>query len=201
MIVHNGICGKASEAWLISEGVSKIIYSLSPYLNRQKQPADVVDPSPINRLEQFGLLSSAQARGIQDRSRGQRGMLDLIARVSWAALQFTAMFGLFLRSLVTALMQASSIPARTSHRGGKLKTSDRLPTMTVDPHSRPSRHETTIEVYDRRPVIDMRIWTCMWRLASLEQRMPWLSGFLSLLQWTSLYGPGKLCSTNSALDR
>ncbi|KXL49798.1 hypothetical protein M433DRAFT_74706 [Acidomyces richmondensis BFW] len=52
-----------------------------------------------------------------------------------------------------------------------------------------------------RPLVSMRIWSCIAKLVSLEQHMPWLAGMASLLQWLSLNGPGRVCRANSALDR
>ncbi|EGP92260.1 uncharacterized protein MYCGRDRAFT_66382 [Zymoseptoria tritici IPO323] len=54
---------------------------------------------------------------------------------------------------------------------------------------------------ERRPIVDMNIWSCGSQISSFEQRMPWLSGLLSLMQWILLHGPGRLCCTNSRLDR
>jgi len=39
------------------------------------------------------------------------------------------------------------------------------------------------------------------RLLSLDVRMPWLSGGLSLVQYHLVNGPGKVCGTNGRLDR
>ena len=201
MIVHNAICGKASESWILWEGVSKLIASLR--VDITQQPKRELAVSPINKLEQFGLLSSAEAPKGEDLRNAQQRRSHLVAQGFWSILQFTSMLWLILRSLVTALMHASSIPARSTRRGTR-KRSDKLHVSAVDPASRPGRpspQDPFFPGYDKRPVIRMAVWTCISRLTSLEQRMPWLSGILSLLQWLSLYGPGKVCSTNGALDR
>ena len=198
MIVHNAVCGKASEAWLIWEGVTKLIRALRPDLNPQT-PADD-SPSSINKLEQFGLLSSAKIADKQELRRARGGRLDLIAQVFWTTLQVMMTVWLLLRSFAIALMHASSIPARAG-RVGKAATSDKVRVSAVVPDSRPSPQHTILTSSEKRPVVKMQAWTCISRLTAIERRMPWLSGLLSLMQWLSLYGPGGLCKTNSTLDR
>merc|ERR1711974_222344 len=51
------------------------------------------------------------------------------------------------------------------------------------------------------PILGMALWTCVSKLAHLQERMPWLTGTLSLMQWLLLHGPGQVCCTNSRFDR
>lgn len=51
------------------------------------------------------------------------------------------------------------------------------------------------------PILGMTLWTCLSKLTRLQDRMPWLIGTISLVQWLLLYGPGKVCRTDSRLDR
>ena len=198
LIVHNALCGKASEPWVLLEGVTKLIPILRPDFNRPLS-ADASSPS-ISRLEQFGLLSSAKATQSRDLQRPPRRRLDAIAQVFWSILQLSITIWLLLRSFAFALMQASSIPAR-HNRVGRSETEHKVRISAVAPDSRPSPQHTILTGCEKRPVVSMKVWTCVSRLTAIEQRMPWLSGFLSLLQWLSLYGPGGLCRTNSILDR
>ena len=198
MIVHNAICGRASEAWVLWEGVTKFIYALRPDLNVHVMKSADGTSSQINRLEQFGLLSSSQATGGEDRQSRPRGGLDSIARVFWSTLQFGALAWLAFRSFVMALMRASSSLRAQESRDELLKTSDKVRISANAGDYRPSPH---CEGSERRPVVEFRVWTCISRLTSIEQRMPWLSGFISFFQWLGVCGPGQLCSTNSTLDR
>jgi hypothetical protein len=199
MIVHNAICGKASEAWLIWEGATKLIRALRPDLHPHTL-ADDASPSSINKLEQFGLLSSAALNEKQDRQRARGGRVDFIAQVFWTTLQALMTAWLLLRSFAIALMRASSIPARQG-RVGKTATLNQVPVSAVAPGSRPSPQHTILTSSEKRPVMSMKVWTCISRLTAIEERMPWFSGLLSLFQWLLLYGPGGLCRTNSTLDR
>ena len=198
IIVYRAICGKASEPWVVWEGVTKLIYSLWP--DSQQPPSADAISMPINRLEQFGLLSSGKAQEPYDLQSTPRAWLDSIAKGFWSILQLMMIGWLLLRSFTIALMHGSSIPARQS-RMRTLNPEGKVHISAVASDSRPSPQHTVHGHCERRPVISLRIWTCVLRLIALDMRMPWFSGFLSLLQWHSLYGPGKICITNSLLDR
>lgn len=202
MIVHRVLCQRVSEPWLLWEGLTKAIYAVRPGLI-PRAPESPKTSSPIGRLEQFGLLSSKEAAGVDGQRSARAGRFDSIVGAFWMALQFSTTLWLFLRSLMLALMHASSLPARSSHaRGGR--TSDKPPVSAVDlPDGGPGPrvHDTRDESERKRPVVKMRAWTCISRLAALDQRIPWLCGMLSLLQWVSLKGPGEVCRTDGPLDR
>ena len=199
MIVRNAICGKGSEAWVIWEGVTKLIYSTMRPRESQQRLASDTEPS-INKLEQFGLLSSTKARSDDDPQTAQQQWTTVIAQVLWSILHFVSLVWLLLRSLARALMHESSIPARSSPDRDTI-TSNKLFVTAAEADSLPSPEQPLDQGGDKRPVVSMRVWSCISKLTSLEHRMPWMFGFLSLLRWLSLYGPGKVCQTNGVLDR
>ena len=198
MIVHNAICGRASEPWLLWEGVTKLVKVLRPDSKRRSTAYGI--STPTSKLEQFGLLSSVKAHESHDLQTAQRGWLDSIAQVFWSVLQITAIAWLLLRSFTIALMHASSIPARHS-RLQSMNTPSKVHISAVAPEGRPNPQHITPQDCEKRPVVGMRVWTCVSRLTAIELRMPWVSGVLSLIQWLSLHGPGGLCKTNSVVDR
>ena len=201
MIVRNAVCGKASEAWVIWEGVTKLLNSFRFHRQGFVPTASTSGTaSPINKLEQFGLLTSAEAPRGEDLRTHKQGTLNVIAQVFWSILQFTSMLWLAFRILGTALMQGSSIPERST-RGCKTKTNNKLSATALESGDGLVPKHTIIVDYDKPPIIGMKIWTCLSRLMLLDQRMPWLSGCLSLVQWLLLHGPGQVCSTNGPLDR
>jgi hypothetical protein len=53
----------------------------------------------------------------------------------------------------------------------------------------------------KRPIIKMKLWSCVSSLFDLDFRMPWLYGTISMLQWGALAGPGKLGNTDGMLDK
>ncbi|KAF2773103.1 hypothetical protein EJ03DRAFT_387375 [Teratosphaeria nubilosa] len=128
MIVRNAVLEKSSQSWLLWEGVTKVIYTLRPGV----QPRMETAASSINRLDQYGLLASA------DKAAGRE--------------------------------------------------------------SPPDGYQTSRE-FQPVPIVAMKLWNCLGQLTRLQDRMPWLTGILALLQWQLMHGPGQLCSSNSALDR
>ena len=201
MIFHNGICGKACESWLIWEGITKVIYSARPDLARPQH----TDLPQIDRLEQFGLLSRVRSRANSVGQKARYPAVDTFVRGFWAVLQTASLLWIFIRSFVLVWMQASSLPARVrpsqvvnvenkSAAGRLVGENDNLEAHLEIPELHPSGAET-------KPILGMSIWNCISTMTHLQQRMPWLTGVVSLMQWLLLYGPGQVCCTNSRLDR
>lgn len=193
MIFHNGICSKACESWLIWEGVTKTIYAVRPDLIPEPQPSE--EPQ-VNRLTQFGLVSNDDNSAPIRQSKYRR--LDALKQSFWAVLQSLWLLWVLLRSSINVLMQASSLPARSSHQ--KSVESESSLNMDMTDHS--SNLDTgTYADSQKVPILGMTLWTCLSKLTRLQDRMPWLIGTISLVQWLLLYGPGKVCRTDSRLDR
>lgn len=186
MIFRNVICGKVVEPWLLWEGVTKVIYTLRPNL----RPPMANETSPTSRLDKFGLLSL----GATAESRGpQQGMLDVATRIFLLTLQYALLFWALLRTFVTALMHTPSIPLRPDRAIGQ---------DSLDKYRKiVDRSRTDGSGSSSIPIVRMSLWACVGHLISLDLRMPWLTGLLSLLQWLSLHGPGQLCRANGALDK
>lgn len=192
MIVHNGFLGKACEPWLLWEGVTKAIYTLRPNVRMPK----AVNLGPTNRLEHFGLLASTQAVR-QDQRGARQGILEVIGLAFWSILQYAVIAWMLMHGAVTALMQLSSTQPLRRRMRSEPTMAEKVYNEAVDSADGPSRNATP----EKRPVVGMRAWRCLQQLTSLHSRMPWFTGSLSLLQWLSVHGPGRVCRTNSALDR
>lgn len=193
MVIRNGLCGKASEPWLVWDGITKSLHVLRPQNQKPLSPSAL----QTNRLEQFGLLASVRKAEKEDERRQGAGRFNTIVHTFWSTAQAVVTIGLLLRAFITALTQASSIPARAKARSGRRRES--MSTSGGDHAAR--LNDTNADDPLPQPIICMRIWTCLSQVVSLEQRMPWLSGALSLLQWLSICGPGKVCCLDSRLDR
>jgi len=192
MIFHNGICGKACENWLIWEGVTKVIYVLRPDL----APAQPVDHQPVNQLKQFGLV--AKEENVIHPKTGRR-RFDAFSQRFWALMQSLWLAWVMTRSAVVLLMQASSLPTRPTHvQSTKLDSVVDYPDNLDLPSAERRRAFTASQ---NTPILGMAFWTCLSKLAHLQERMPWLTGTLSLMQWLLLHGPGQVCCTNSRFDR
>lgn len=194
LIFRNGICGKACEPWLIWDGVAKLLRSLRSGQGTLPQTPSV----PSNRLEEYGLLASSRASEDRPRHGRPRRRFDALSHTFWFTIQCVITFWIVLRASFSAIMQAGALPARSSRNPSKSKTSEGL-SSTSTTSSGLLQTPSTAEA--KRPILEMHVWGCVSELLSLDRRMPWLSGMLSLVQWASLQGPGRLCQTNSRLDR
>ncbi|CAK4032332.1 Hypothetical predicted protein [Lecanosticta acicola] len=196
IIVRNALCGKATEPWLLWDGLAKLLRSVR---SGSRSPTPNALPTP--RLEQYGLLNAVPPSADQTRQSRSRRPFEGALRLLLTVAQYAMTAGSVLRACTVALMQASSIPARrkmTSY--GPNSPRGRLVSSSHG-KARPSPPATSENDMERQPIISMHIWECIGQLLSLNRRMPWLSGVLSLLQWISLCGPGQIGSINSRLDR
>jgi hypothetical protein len=193
MIFHNGICGKACEKWLIWEGVTKVIYVLRPDLVLNSQP---IDQQPVNQLKRFGLVSKEE--DMTSPKPGGR-WFDALSQGFWALMQSLWLAWVMMRSAVVLLMQASSLPTRTTH--SQYSKLDKFADDSSNLDLRPAEAQGVSAASQNVPILGMTLWTCLSKLARLQERMPWLTGTLSLAQWLLLHGPGRLCCTNSRFDR
>jgi len=193
MIVHKSILGKSSQPWLIWEGVTKAIYSLRPIT----QPNQGRETPAVSRLDQYELLSAGEDTR-HESSNKQRTTVEVVCFVVWDILYYTMIAWTVLRSLIAALMNSSSIAPRQIRATPKERNKSWEATSIAATNG---AGPTAFDSLVIRPIVSMRAWSCIARLVSIEQRMPWLAGMASLLQWLSLNGPGRVCRVNSALDR
>ncbi|KAF2159275.1 hypothetical protein M409DRAFT_71161 [Zasmidium cellare ATCC 36951] len=194
LIFRNGICGKACEPWLIWDGVAKLLRSLRSVKGTLPKNSSV----PLNRLDEYGLLAASRASEDPLPHGRPRRRFDALSHTFWFTMQCVITAWVLLRACFIALMQAGTLPARSSRNPSKSKASEGVPVTT---NTISGLVETPSATKAKRPIVDMHIWGCISEVLSLDQRMPWLSGILSLVQRLSLQGPGQLCQTNSRLDR
>ncbi|KAM3536738.1 hypothetical protein MY4038_000193 [Beauveria bassiana] len=115
-------------------------------------------------------------------SKGKTGRIKWSAQAIFLTIvHFAVVIFSSARLFITTLVASSSLPLRQTAVG--LSNDD----QTGKP----------IKV----PVLGFKAWQCVGNLIQLGARMPWLSGFLSLVQYQAVHGPGKLVGFNSPLDR
>ncbi|KAK5132622.1 hypothetical protein LTR08_008821 [Meristemomyces frigidus] len=190
MIVHKAVLGKVSEPWLLWESVTKVVHIVRPRLLKESSF------TPTSRLEQFGLLASADSTRHDDPG-ARTGTVNTATFAFWSSLQYALVVWTLLRAFVIAILHASSIQPRPKRVSRETEASDKTQIMADELADGPTKNA----IAEERPIVSMRMWSCVERLTSLRHRMPWLTGSLSLLQWLSLHGPGQMCRTNGALDR
>ncbi|TKA68590.1 hypothetical protein B0A55_08380 [Friedmanniomyces simplex] len=139
MIVRNAIVGRVCQPWLLWEGCTKALYALKP-----KPPSEAVS-SPLSKLEQFGLLSSAEAVR-HETSRQRPPVIQTVISASWAILRYIVLTWTLMRIFLLALMQASALPTRSRRVKRAPDSPDKLEGVVAGAVNAP------------RPVIGMRIW-------------------------------------------
>lgn len=205
MILGNGISGKACEGWLLWEGITSIAKVLQTDVAKEEDhgPDDQSPEQSMTRLERFGLLSSARSEQSETTSRPlapsesrRKAWPNFISGLFWAAVQYIFLASTAVRAMVSALTTSQSLPLRSlSKEPPSIEASDQLQPVSND------RLLVTRPLGTKRPVISMRLWSCIAQLTELSVRMPWLLGSISMLHWGLLAGPGKVGDTDGILDR
>ena len=220
MILGNGLGGKICEGWFIWSAITKMIELVR---FRAASIADVeieLESSTIpDRLHQFGLLNSPReteprkAGGSRVNPRHQNSsVFACVSRVFWTAIQYTMIAFTILRTVVVALATSSSLPARSSITiVSALPSPPAVPQQALPNNDSPAdtsgtpSSSTSINherrAVKKRPVVSMRVWSCIGRLLELDVRMPWIAGLLSFVHDVVVSGPGKVGNTDGALDR
>ncbi len=202
MLLGNGIGGKGSQSWLLWEGITK----MAEYVKRRTRGKERVDvnESTKGRLEHFGLLSTTPVGETTSSSGGTSVYIGrAISEIVWRVVYFAFVALTTMRFMVVALVTSSSLPPRSptinpSSRKSSYSEKDQPPSdhskmSSLPPQQRP--------LPPKQPILRMKSWSCISHLLELDARMPWLSGFLSFLQWIAISGPGKVGDTDGTLDK
>ena len=182
-IIANIVANKASQPWLIWEGLSILARNASGRKKPSKGRASSHRPSRSK-------LSPSQPASPASPTSRLHGLL--FSALHWIFLGYA-----FVRLLVTTLASASSFPRRVPLGKGHLMSGDGARDDTSLNGSSLAEDGAPSKV----PVIDYRIWGCVANLVDLRARMPWLSGAFSLMQFGLLEGPGRIANLDGAIDR
>lgn len=201
MILGNGISGKACEGWLLWEGITSIAKVLST--DEQKEEDSMSEnASPeqsMTRLERYGLLSTARNAMTDETSTSTASRQSLRTRTQtstglfWAALHYAFLASTAIRAIFLTLVASRSLPSRSV-------VSEKSSIKTQEQWQSPASTETEVR-RPKRPIMSMKLWSCVAQFVELNFRMPWLSGSISMLHWGLLAGPGKVGATDGILDR
>ncbi|KAJ5746414.1 hypothetical protein N7520_011596 [Penicillium odoratum] len=179
----------------ICEGVFlyEVITKLTETMRHRKSPEKEGSKSNVstNRLEKFGLLSTNEPANPQSASQSQATVW------LWNVLQSIYVGYVALCFIVTGLFRVASNPGpESSHRAGVSFPSATPVSPKEDIESLLSNNIT-----NKRPVLDYRAISMVSQLLKMSQRMPWLSGLVSLIQHLILAGPGRIGDTDGVIDR
>ncbi|KAE9379215.1 hypothetical protein N431DRAFT_460499 [Stipitochalara longipes BDJ] len=193
MILGGGIGGKASEPWMIWEGITKISEVVQAQLPKSKAQvrversnSDVMNSTPKN-------LTGPNTKGWRIQRSLQKSF--------WLALQYCFLAFSAVRFLGITLATSSSLPSRNPPT---LKTTG---SPSSKDHMEPPESTNADDIWDDRtaqtkqPIVKMKVWSCAANLLDLDARMPWLSATFSMLQHVALTGPGKLGNTDGMIDK
>ncbi|KAF4466835.1 hypothetical protein FALBO_6285 [Fusarium albosuccineum] len=175
LIIGNVIVNKASQPWLLYEGIC-----ISARVIREKKEQSVATSKSRAESSESGLeVKGRRVWSVRSMFLGviQLGMLVVGS----------------LRFITTALVMASSLPARTTPLEEKEEMMDHEKSASTSSNPRSSDLTKT-------PILSCRLWTCIGNLLELSLRMPWLDGFLSLLQYGAINGPGRIAGHDGPVD-
>ncbi|CAL5867297.1 uncharacterized protein PFLUO_LOCUS1512 [Penicillium psychrofluorescens] len=182
-ILGEEVSGRMSEGWFFWQTITKLAVALKRKATRET----AADTSTPSRLEQFGLLSTGD-----ESSNGQKRAQSAAATWIWAILQGIYVGYVVLRFIVTGLFRVASSPS--------LGHSHTSVSFGAAPEIRKEKASSDGAI-GKRPVLDYRVYSMVSQVLGVPQRMPWMSGLLSLSQHMILAGPGTLGATDGVLDR
>ena len=203
MILGNGISGKACEGWVLWEGITRIAEVLQTDDTKEKgvQPEGPDGEQSLNRLERYGLLphQGTEARsGERLDTEQQRPKQPLASPTAlfWTVVQYAFLAFTAARAVILCAATSSSLPSRyvtSEQSSGQASDQLQMPQTKSATSKRP--------LGGKRPVVSMALWSCAAQVVELDVRMPWLSGFTSMLHRGALVGPGRVGETDGVLDR
>jgi len=193
MILSGGIGGKASEPWLLWEGITKIAEFIQAQLPNSKAQvrldrsnSDLVNSVPVTVSEKIG-KSWRAGHSIQ--------------KYFWLVLQYVFVAFTAARFIIISIATSSSLPSRIPPTTMKMTGSDHLNDFIESPNLTKSKTPSTSRTpLSKQPILKMKIWSCVSTLLDLEARMPWLYAAISMLQWGAITGPGVVGSTDGMID-
>lgn len=174
LIIGNVVANRAAQPWLLWEGICVVARVLE-------------DKKAVARAKLVG--------GGQLRSDGKPARRYTVHGFFLSIINLVLLFITSVRLLASAAMAPSSLPSRLSLAGGK-ELDDSGNHHEYETSAQSSRTSST-----RVPILEFSVWSCAASLTELPSRMPWLSGFLSLLQYAAMNGPGRFGRLDGTLDR
>jgi hypothetical protein len=193
MILGGGIGGKASEPWLLWEGITKMAEVIQAQLPKSKAQVRV-DRSNSDLVSSVPLATSGK--------KGQTWRVGRsIQKTFWLVLQYVFVAFTAVRFLMISIATSSSLPSRIAptmkmtgpgHSKDYINPSEVTNTTTTSKGRTPSL---------KQPVLKMKIWSCVSNLLDLEVRMPWLYATISMIQWGAIAGPGELGGMDGMIDK
>lgn len=173
LIIGNVVANKAAQPWLLFEGICILARVLGEKKTRATERIVSGSHAPV-----IGLPAKAR------RGWSVQGFFLFIVRMAFLLITSIRLF-------FTTLVVSSSLPPRVSPAEDAESVA-----APEKAEGRQLRHGTS-----KVPVLAFSIWSCAGNLTELGSRMPWLNGFLSLIQFGAIRGPWQLAGLDGPLDR
>lgn len=176
LIIGNVIANKAAQPWILYEGICIVARTLGErkaMLASETEPSGSIVHPPMRR-------SKWTMRGL---------FLSLI--------QIGIVFVSSIRLIATTLVMSSSLPSRAA----ATLEDDKSNVIAAHGKADGGPRGAAMEPKSKSPIMLFNIWTCAGNLIGMRSRMPWLAGFLSLLQYGAVCGPGRIAGLDGPVDR
>ena len=192
MILGGAIGGKASEPWLLWEGITKIAEFIQAQLPKSKAQvrldrsnSELVNSVPATTSAKYGKTSR---------------MGQSVQKTFWLVLQYVFVGFTAVRFLIVSFATSSSLPFRMAP-STKITRPEYVKDFVEPPNLTNPESPSSGRTSPKQPILKMKIWSCVSVLLDLEGRMPWLHATISMLQWGAITGPEKLGSTDGMIDK
>lgn len=193
MIMGGAIGGKASEPWLLWEGITKATEVIQEKLRNKATTKVGSDRPPMD-----GAPTAFDPSG---RSSKTWKIGQSIQSTFWTVLQYIFLALMAARLLVIAVASSTHLPSRiaptTKLTGSVHVEEDAVSPRVTDRNTAPRNRMSP----SKQPILKMKIWSCAAVLLDLSVRMPWLGAALSMLQWAAITGPGAVGNTDGMIDK
>jgi hypothetical protein len=197
MILGGAIGGKASEPWLLWEGITKVTEVIQERLLNIPKAHAGHDRSPANSIESAPFDITGRS------SKGWR-IGTSIQNKFWLVLQYVFLALTATRFLIISVATSTALPSRIQPTM-KLTRSVYLEDETESPRltnsKRAANRDYSPTPSSKQPILRMKIWSCAAQLLDLSVRMPWLCATISMLQWAAITGPWEVGNTDGMIDK
>ncbi|KAI1000475.1 hypothetical protein K3495_g7717 [Podosphaera aphanis] len=183
-IIGGAIGGKASEPWMLWEGITMLAETI-----KSQMPT-----STVKVAEERVTATPMSDSGSRNETTNVQTAFVLIQNLILLALQYLFFAFMAIRFIITTLGTSPSLPSRLGPETKAINPIKNLPDDTAS-----SQRQQQLSL--KKPILTMKVWTCVANLLELDVRMPWVKATLSMLQWQALTGPGKIGQTDAIIDR
>lgn len=172
LIIGNIIANKAVQPWLLFEAIC----ITERVLREKKQGGNRAKPSSGVKVH----LSGPRGWSVQ-------GFFVSIIRLAFLFIS-TIRFAFNLITMSSALPSRATVVDETKLAPKASVSKEAVSQVAQSPPA-------------KVPVLSFNAWSCLSNVIDLRSRMPWLGGFVSLLQLGAIHGPGRIAGLDGVLDR